>query len=115
MSEPSYKDPKKGMDERIQDLLERMTIEEKIAQLTSVWLELDPERALEFEALCDDHHVWSRCIGRVSGEGRFVLRLDEAPLLDLDAAAMRRAWQGTLPRLFPAGEEGAVPPEVVHE
>jgi beta-glucosidase len=43
MSIPVYKDPKKTIDERTSDLLGRMTTEEKIAQLTSVWLQLDPK------------------------------------------------------------------------
>ncbi|MBW2061645.1 MAG: hypothetical protein JRI95_08805 [Deltaproteobacteria bacterium] len=41
MTIPVYKDETKSVEERVQDLLSRMTIEEKIAQLTSVWLNLD--------------------------------------------------------------------------
>jgi len=41
---PLYMNPDCSIEERAADLLARMTIEEKIAQLTSVWLELDPER-----------------------------------------------------------------------
>jgi beta-glucosidase len=43
MSEPVYRDSGRGVEERVQDLLARMTVEEKIAQLTSVWLNVDPE------------------------------------------------------------------------
>jgi beta-glucosidase len=43
MSAPVYKDPHKSIDERTDDLLGRMTIDEKIAQLTSVWLQFDPK------------------------------------------------------------------------
>jgi len=35
--EPLYKDPKQPIDKRVKDLLKRMTLEEKVAQLQSVW------------------------------------------------------------------------------
>ncbi|MFY8209659.1 MAG: glycoside hydrolase family 3 N-terminal domain-containing protein, partial [Caulobacter sp.] len=35
---PLYKDPKQPVDARIQDLLSRMTLEEKAAQLIGIWL-----------------------------------------------------------------------------
>jgi beta-glucosidase len=34
---PVYKNPKASIDERVEDLLGRMTLEEKIAQITAVW------------------------------------------------------------------------------
>src|SRR5690349_16255118 len=34
---PLYKNPNAPLEERIQDLLARMTLEEKIAQITTVW------------------------------------------------------------------------------
>jgi beta-glucosidase len=43
MTKPLYKDPTKTVDERVRDLVSSMSVEEKIAQLTSVWLHLDPE------------------------------------------------------------------------
>jgi beta-glucosidase len=36
-SRPIYQDPAAGVDERVDDLLARMTLEEKIAQITAVW------------------------------------------------------------------------------
>jgi len=39
MSNPIYKDRTRSYDERTKDLLDRMTIEEKIAQLTSIWIQ----------------------------------------------------------------------------
>ncbi len=44
MTQPIYKDPSKPVDERVNDLLYRMTVEEKILQLTSIWLSFDPEK-----------------------------------------------------------------------
>ncbi len=38
-----YRDPALSVAERVEDLLARMTLDEKAAQLTSVWLTLDPE------------------------------------------------------------------------
>jgi beta-glucosidase len=35
--EPAYKNPNNGIDERVTDLLGRMTLSEKLAQLSSVW------------------------------------------------------------------------------
>jgi beta-glucosidase len=56
-SEPLYKNPDQPIDKRVDDLLKRMTLEEKVAQLQSVWqqrqdLETDkgvfnPEKAKE--------------------------------------------------------------------
>jgi beta-glucosidase len=36
---PVYKDPAAPVDQRVEDLLQRMTVEEKIAQITAVWAE----------------------------------------------------------------------------
>jgi beta-glucosidase len=36
-SPPIYKDPHAGVDQRVEDLLARMTPEEKIAQITAIW------------------------------------------------------------------------------
>ena len=44
MASPIYKDPTKSTDERVKDLLAKMNQEEKILQLTSIWLSFDPEK-----------------------------------------------------------------------
>ncbi|HWP99168.1 MAG TPA: glycoside hydrolase family 3 N-terminal domain-containing protein, partial [Vicinamibacterales bacterium] len=36
---PPYKDPSRPIDERVADLLGRMTLEEKVAQLVAVWIQ----------------------------------------------------------------------------
>jgi beta-glucosidase len=38
---PLYRDPSQPIDARIEDLLSRMTLEEKVAQMVSVWLQKD--------------------------------------------------------------------------
>lgn len=43
MTQADYKNPELSIETRVADLLGRMTTEEKIAQLTSVWLHLDPD------------------------------------------------------------------------
>lgn len=37
-AEPVYKNPEKPIDARVKDLLKRMTLEEKVAQLQTVWI-----------------------------------------------------------------------------
>ena len=41
--QPPYRDPALGVDERVADLMARMTRDEKVAQLCGVWLTLDPD------------------------------------------------------------------------
>jgi beta-glucosidase len=36
-AQPIYKDPKAPLEQRVEDLLSRMTLEEKIAQITCIW------------------------------------------------------------------------------
>ncbi|MBE2181425.1 MAG: glycoside hydrolase family 3 C-terminal domain-containing protein [Chthoniobacterales bacterium] len=43
MTAPLYKDPQRPVSERVADLLPRMTLREKIAQMSAQWLELDPD------------------------------------------------------------------------
>ncbi len=41
---PVYKNPNSPVEDRVKDLIGRMTVEEKILQLTSIWLTFDPDR-----------------------------------------------------------------------
>ena len=86
-----YRDPDAAIDARVADLLERMTLEEKVAQLGAVWLtslvvdeRFDPDRAAE--ALADgigqDPEGEEVCL-IVEDEG--LLRGDPLPVHDLVA------------------------------
>ena len=44
MPVPIYKDATIATEKRVKDLLDKMNIEEKILQLTSIWLSFDPEK-----------------------------------------------------------------------
>jgi beta-xylosidase len=44
MSQPLYKNSQATIDERVEDLMGRMTLEEKILQLTSLWLDFNTEK-----------------------------------------------------------------------
>ncbi|MCU0268337.1 MAG: glycoside hydrolase family 3 C-terminal domain-containing protein [Acidimicrobiales bacterium] len=44
MGDPVYRDSSRSVEDRVEDLLGRMTLAEKVAQLTSVWLTYDPAR-----------------------------------------------------------------------
>jgi beta-glucosidase len=43
-NDATYRNGGVPIDDRVADLLGRMSLEEKVAQLTSVWIEVDPER-----------------------------------------------------------------------
>ena len=48
LSSAVYKDPKQPIESRVADLISRMTIEEKVAQMTGIWNE-------KKETLVDEH------------------------------------------------------------
>lgn len=51
--QPLYRDPSRSPDERTRDLLARMTIREKVAQLRAIWLKLQPGGG---------YQVWDRMV-----------------------------------------------------
>ena len=44
MTTPVYKNPFNSIEDRVNDLLDKMTLEDKILQLTSIWISFDPEK-----------------------------------------------------------------------
>jgi beta-glucosidase-like glycosyl hydrolase len=69
-----YRDSTRSVDERVADLVDRMTLDEKAAQLTSVWLAVDPERgevapaqfAAMFGELADQMALLDLGVGQVT-------------------------------------------------
>jgi beta-glucosidase-like glycosyl hydrolase len=83
----AYRDPGRPVEERVIDLLGRMTLDEKAAQLTSVWLTVDPARG----------EVAPAQFAAMFGEP-----VDQLALLDLGVGQVTRPL-GTVPVDPPAG------------
>ncbi len=69
--EISYKNPKLSIDERVSDLLSRMTLEEKVAQMICIWGQkkttiLDDQGALDLSKLKSNFSKGLGQIGRLS-------------------------------------------------
>jgi len=47
---PAYKDPNVAIDDRVKDLLSRMTLEEKVAQMMCLWMERPNEKSADSKA-----------------------------------------------------------------
>ena len=70
----AYRDATAPIENRVADLLSRMSLDEKVAQLTSVWIEVDPERGevapsqmgAAFGSSTDPHHAMRHGIGQVT-------------------------------------------------
>jgi beta-glucosidase-like glycosyl hydrolase len=98
MSEPTYRDPQRPVGERVADLLDRMTLDEKVAQLTSVWLTVDPDRgevapaqfATMFGAMVDVDEMLARGVGQITRP------LGTAPIEPRAGAAQVNALQRRL-------------------
>lgn len=78
-----YRDPHRPVDARVEDLVGRMTLEEKVAQLGSAWAfqvatdgEFDPAKAEALLARGIGH--LSRAAGATGGDARTVARLTNA-------------------------------------
>ncbi len=59
---PIWRDPQRPWQERVADLLARMTLEEQVAQLYAVWLGSDDQVAPHQDAFAGDELDWRRVI-----------------------------------------------------
>ncbi len=96
MPDPLYKDPSKNIDERTDDLLARMTIKEKIAQLTSMWIHQNPEGEPVAPGLIIDHgeDVWARLLA--NGIGQITRPFGSRPIDPVKGAEMVNELQKRL-------------------
>jgi len=67
-------------------------------------VELDPDRAADFERLCAERGARAFRIGAVSSKRELRIAAGGERAVALAGAELEAAWLGTLPRLFPAGE-----------
>jgi len=61
----------------------------------------------DFEAQLGSRGVDVIRAGQVTGESRLQIEVDGKSRIDLSLEEMNKAWRGTLPSVFPAGEEAA--------
>ncbi|KAH0893378.1 hypothetical protein HID58_055807 [Brassica napus] len=71
-----YKNPNEGVEDRIQDLLQRMTVEEKIGQMTQI------HRAVSSAAVIKDFFIGSVCNSAGKSGNKDVLSEDWAEMID---------------------------------
>src|SRR5580692_1051898 len=63
-----YKDPNAAIPDRVHDLLTRMTVEEKVAQLESDW-NLPAFGALKMPSIFEQDHLDDAMVKKVAGHG----------------------------------------------
>ncbi len=107
-----WRDPSQTVTERVADLLQRMTLEEKVAQLYSVWIGMDSagdDDVAPFQHdLIDGTLDWRRLIG--SGLGQLTRPFGTAPV---DAATGVQTLAKLQAEIVAAGRFGI--PAVAHE
>ena len=106
-----WRDQRRAVDERVADLLARMTLPEKVAQLYGVWLgmaEGDGDVAPFQHELVDGGLDWSALIKQ--GLGQLTRPLGSAPVTPVAGTARMAAMQS---EIMAAGRFGI--PAVVHE
>jgi beta-glucosidase len=114
--EPLYKDPAAPLEQRVEDLLARMTIEEKVAQISAIWLQknalITPQGKFAAERARALHphgigHLTRPQDLRGGGNPAKTPFLDEKQTVELVNAVQRYSVKGTrlgIPTLF--HEEG---------
>jgi beta-xylosidase len=104
---PIWRDPRRPWQERVADLLERMTLEEQVAQLYGVWLGSDGQVAPHQDAFAGELD-WRRLIK--SGLGQLTRPFGTVPV---DPAAGGRALAKLQAEIVAANRFGI--PAVAHE
>jgi beta-glucosidase-like glycosyl hydrolase len=98
MSELVYQDPRRPIADRVTDLIERMTLTEKVGQLTSVWLTVDPDRGevapAQFAAMFGEMADLDELLA--SGIGQITRPLGTAPIDPKAGATQINALQRRL-------------------
>jgi beta-xylosidase len=108
---PLWQDPLRAVDERVTDLLARMTLEEKVAQLYGVWVGVDADGdgvAPHQHDFADPDLDWASLIQ--SGLGQLTRPFGTAPV---DPAVGAKALARTQAEIMAAGRFGI--PAIAHE
>src|SRR4249919_3048095 len=63
-----YKDPNASVPDRVHDLLSKMTVEEKVAQLESGWV-MPSFAGMKFPSVFDGDHLNEAMVKKVAGDG----------------------------------------------
>ncbi|MGB3442330.1 MAG: glycoside hydrolase family 3 N-terminal domain-containing protein [Actinophytocola sp.] len=111
MRDEPWRDPTRSVDERVADLVDRMTLREKLGQLYGVWLNqsTSDEQVAPFQhELVDDDLNWPELIK--NGLGQLTRPFGTAPVEPADGA---RRLAGLQAEIMGAGRFGI--PAVVHE
>ncbi len=105
---PTWQDPARSFEERVADLLERMTLEERIAQLYAVWRGTDGQVAPHQDAFADEEPDWGELIK--SGLGQLTRPFGTTPV---DPAEGARALARLQAEIVAANRFGI--PAIAHE
>jgi beta-xylosidase len=111
-TQETWRDPDRPVEERVADLLSRMTLEERVAQLYGVWLGADgqvaPHQDAFEEELKDAEQEWRRLIR--AGLGQLTRPFGSAPV---EPAAGMAALARQQAEIVAAGRFGI--PAIAHE
>ena len=104
----SWRDPGRPIEQRVADLLEQMTLEERVAQLYGVWLGADGQVAPHQDAFATDEIDWRQLIK--SGLGQLTRPFGTTPV---EPAAGARALARLQAEIVAANRFGI--PAIAHE